>query len=107
MMRLKKKMRWSGLGAVMLAGCASAPNDDAVSCVQTLSTLDVFTQPHDYQQAFEHCEEPITQPELVQRYVQALVSTGQFETLLSPSLFHDNVDTELATQWTTWIEANL
>lgn len=91
----------------MLVGCAETPSDETISCVQTLSTLDVFAQPYEYQRAFEQCDEPIELPELVQRYVQALVSTGQFEALHSPSLFHDNIDVSLASQWTAWIEANL
>ncbi|EHH1078761.1 hypothetical protein J7I01_004455 [Vibrio parahaemolyticus] len=106
MMRMKKVgVGW--LGTMMLVGCAGTPSDTTLSCVQTLSTLDVFVQPHEYQRTFEQCNESIEQPELVQRYVQALVSTGQFEALHSPSLFHDNVDVSLVSQWTTWVEANL
>ncbi|EJG1885664.1 hypothetical protein BS049_RS23325 [Vibrio parahaemolyticus] len=102
-----KKMLWLWAGSVMLIGCAQVPEDDAPSCVDVLAQLDVFNKPHEYQQTFERCEAPIEQPELLQRYVQALVSTGQFELLHSPELFHDNVDAALAGQWCAWIEANL
>ncbi|ALR95753.1 hypothetical protein [Vibrio alginolyticus] len=107
---------WSiGLFLLVLAGCAQQPppqsdevalNDEAApSCVAQLSQQEESV--NTYVQAFQACEEPITEEELVQRYVQALIVTGQYQALLEGSAFSENVDAELAQHWMNWAKEAL
>ncbi|MFV0486457.1 MAG: hypothetical protein ACK5NL_04655 [Vibrio fluvialis] len=99
---------------VLLAGCAQheeqaekQPENKPPTCVQELSDIDVFSKPHIYEDKFSECKEDIKDDVLVQRYVQALVCTGQFNKLHSPDVFPDNVDGALSNSWTKWIKDNL
>jgi hypothetical protein len=96
---------WGGL---MLTGCAQPPQpkeqvlqeDSPPSCVASLSQLEA--QAYAYVRAFQACEEPVTNDELVRRYVQALIASGQYQTLLEGTAFSETVDAELAQYWTDW-----
>ncbi len=117
-MNAHRLWRLAGLTVLLsLTGCTTAPSEEAPApveatakaplCSDTLASTDVNTLPNGYWQAFEACDAPISDPVIVQRYIQALIVTGQFDKLTSNSLFAPNVDTELASQWQHWVEVHL
>jgi hypothetical protein len=111
-------MKWYRTIALLLllVGCAQISDDlgspkasvpGGASCLDALGDMNALTQPNTYRRKFLACDAPVDENELVRRYVQAIVVTGHFNALHSATLFPSNVNAELASTWTDWIERHL